>query len=65
MACLLQPQCNFLYGYFRCKLPVEVVGCGSENLVHARDAYIQKRPDNKIDQVYTLEHKTLPSTHNH
>ena len=25
MACLLQPECNFLYGYFRCKLPVEVV----------------------------------------
>ena len=25
MACLLQPECNFLYGLFRCKLPVEVV----------------------------------------
>ena len=25
MACLLQPECNFLNGYFRCKLPVEVV----------------------------------------
>ena len=25
MACLLQPECNFLLGYFRCKLPVEVV----------------------------------------
>ena len=25
MACLLQPECNFLYGYFRYKLPVEVV----------------------------------------
>ena len=25
MACLLQPQCNFLHGFFRCKLPVEVV----------------------------------------
>ena len=25
MACLLQSECNFLYGYFRCKLPVEVV----------------------------------------
>ena len=25
MACLLQPECNFLYGYFRCQLPVEVV----------------------------------------
>ena len=25
MACLLQPECNFLHGYFRCHLPVEVV----------------------------------------
>ena len=25
MACLLQPECNFLHGYSRCKLPVEVV----------------------------------------
>ena len=25
MACLLQPECNFLHGFFRCKLPVEGV----------------------------------------
>ena len=25
MACLLQPECNFLHGFFKCKLPVEVV----------------------------------------
>ena len=25
MACLLQPECNFLHRYFRCKLPVEAV----------------------------------------
>ena len=25
MACLLQPECNFLHGYFRCQLLVEVV----------------------------------------
>ena len=25
MACLLQPECNFLHGFYRCKLPVEVV----------------------------------------
>ena len=25
MTCLLQPECNFLHGFFRCKLPVEVV----------------------------------------
>ena len=25
MACLLQPECNFLHGFFRCKLPTEVL----------------------------------------
>ena len=25
MPCLLQPECNFLHGYFRCPLQVEVV----------------------------------------
>ena len=25
MSCILQPECNFLHGYFRCHLPVEVV----------------------------------------
>ena len=25
MACLLQLECNFLHGYFRCQLPVELV----------------------------------------
>ena len=24
MACQLQPECNFLHGYFKCKLPMEV-----------------------------------------
>ena len=25
MACILQPKCNFLHGFFRCHLPVETV----------------------------------------
>ena len=25
MACQLQPECNFLHGFFKCKLPMEVV----------------------------------------
>ena len=25
MTCLLQPECNFLHRFFRCKLPLEVV----------------------------------------
>ena len=25
MACQPEPECNFLHGYFKCKLPMEVV----------------------------------------
>ena len=25
MVCLLQPECNFLHDFFRCRLPIEVV----------------------------------------
>ena len=25
MACQLQPECNFVHGFFKCKLPMEVV----------------------------------------
>ena len=25
MVCILQPKCNFLHGFFRCHLPVEMV----------------------------------------
>ena len=25
MSCILRPECNFLNGYFRCLLPVEMV----------------------------------------
>ena len=35
-------------------------GCRSKNHVNAGDTYIQKRPDNTIDQVYALEHKICP-----
>ena len=65
MACLLQPECNFLHGFFRCKLPVEVVDVEVKNHVHARDPYIQKRSDIAGNQVHTMEHKTLPPPHNH
>ena len=25
MACILKPECNFLHGYFKCLLPIEIV----------------------------------------
>ena len=34
--------------------------CRSKDHVHAGDTHNQVRPDNSIDQVYTMEHKTLP-----
>ena len=39
---LLQPECNFLHGYFRCKLPVEVVGCGGQSHIYARNTHFQE-----------------------
>ena len=43
MACILQPECNFLHGYFRCWLPVEVVDMEDEDYLYAGDAYFQER----------------------
>ena len=64
MASLLQPECNFLKGYFRCRLPVEVIDVEVKIHIHAGDTHIQARLDNPIDQVYTMEHKALPPPHN-
>ena len=40
MACQLQPECNFLHGYFTCKLPDGSGRCGSQNHVYARDTLV-------------------------
>ena len=32
MACLLQPVCSFLHGFFTCRLPVEVVDVKVKNI---------------------------------
>ena len=42
----LQPECNFLHGYFRCKLPVGSSGHGGQSHVHAGDTHFQERPNN-------------------
>ena len=42
MACLLQPECNFLHGFFRCKLPVEVVDV-EVKVMSIQGAHIFKR----------------------
>ena len=44
MACLLQPECNFLHGSFRCKLLVEVVDAGVKvTLMQGTHIYKQDR----------------------
>ena len=35
MACLLQPECNFLHGFLQVQTPSRSGGCRSENHVHA------------------------------
>ena len=44
MACLLQLECNFLHGYFRCQLPVEVVDV-KVKITLCRVAYLPERQD--------------------
>ena len=42
---LLQPECNFLHGYFRCKLPGEVSGRGGQSHIYAGNTHFQEGPD--------------------
>ena len=39
MACIPQPKCNFLHGFFQCQLPVET-RCRGENHINTGDAYV-------------------------
>ena len=64
MAFLLQPECNFLHGFFRCKLPVEVVDMEVKT-TSMQGTHIFKRQGNSVNQVHILEHKTLPAPHNY
>ena len=42
MACLPQPECNFLHGFFRCRFPVEVVD-GEVKITSMQGMHIFKR----------------------
>ena len=57
MACQLQPECNFLHGYFKCKLPVEVVDV-EVKITSMQGTHLYKR-----DQT-TQVIKCLPWTNN-
>ena len=62
MACLLQLECNFLHGYFRCKLPVEVVDVEVKVTVYVGDTHFQERPNNTTSYVCIL---WTPNLHLH
>ena len=57
MACQLQPECNFLHGYFKCKLPMEVVDV-EVKIMSMQGTHLYKR-----DQT-TQVTKCLPWTNN-
>ena len=54
MACLLQPKCNFLHGFFRCKLLVEVMDVEVKVTFCTGDTYFQEGGDDSVNQVHTL-----------
>ena len=55
MACLLQPECNFLHRFFRCKLPVEVVDI-EVKAMSMQGMHIFRR--NRTTQLITCIHWT-------
>ena len=57
MACQLQPECNFLHGFFKCKLPVEVVDV-EVKIMSMQWTHLYKR-----DQTMQVT-KCLPWTNN-
>ena len=47
MACLLQPECNFLHGFFRWKLLVEIVDVDNAgNQMHTMEHKTSAPPHN-------------------
>ena len=58
MACLLQPECSFLHGFFRCKLPVEVVDV-EVKVMSMQGTHIFKRQDHPVNKMHTMDHKDL------
>ena len=64
MACILRPECNFLNGYYRCLLPVDMVDV-EVKVKTMQGIYMFLGGQNIEDhQVQPLEHKTpsLPLT---
>ena len=65
MACLLQPECNFLHGYFRCWLLVEEVDV-EVKITSMQGTHIFRRDRiYTADKMYWMEHQTLPTPHYH
>ena len=63
MVCLLQPKCNFLHRFFRCKLPVEVVDM-EVKVTSIQGMHIFRRDrTTQLINVHTLDQQTLPTPH--
>ena len=61
MACILQPECNFLHGYLRCRLPVEVVDV-EVKITSMQGTHIFRR-DRKTQLIKCTPWSTRPHPH--
>ena len=65
MACLLQPECNFLHSFFRCKLPVEVVDV-EVKITSMQGIHIFRRDrTTQLIKCTPWSNKTSPAPHNY
>ena len=65
MVCQLQPECNFLHRYFKCKLPIEVVDVEVKVTFYAGDPIVQKRSDHAGNQMCTVDKQHTSTPHHH
>ena len=64
MACLLQPECNFLCGYFRCWLLEEVVDV-EVKITSIQGMHIfQRDRNNTTNKMHPVKHKAPPPYNN-
>ena len=54
MAGDLEPQCNYLYGFFTCNLPEDTIDVGSYSMHSEGNTYLQKRLQYPIVYVQSM-----------
>ena len=65
MACQLQPECNFLHGFFKCKLPIEVVDVEVKVTSMQGTHLYKKRLDHACNQICTMDKQHTSTPHHH